>query len=751
MRSAWWRLLKILGAFRAEESGQILIIFALSSLGIFAGLGAGVDLSAAYAARQRLSEVATLACQYSTRPSVAQTAAASYSGSNGFQTYVSAINAFAAASLVTQHWNNATPSGPTGTAGNYFTATPASGTTGAAAVPSNPAVEMSASIPTSFGKILNLTSIPVHAKIACQTLTTAPQVVNPQLLLKEGFEAPCSGSFCSIQARPGSSGFSNTPTNTFPNAPQYVGYNGYSWSIVGYCLETDSVGIISPSVPEGSHSAELDCDNGSGSAGNSSISTKLSLEGGNYELRYYYRSRIDYPDYDPTYVCGTTAGDVVWANDSNSSGGPRSNAVRTNQINVYLDQNQNGTAPLHQTIDGTQYLAGSNLIDTCVYSPTWVQRSVRVKVTTPGDYWLSFAADGANDSYGGQLDLIQFCQGSCTDPLQDNFPSAWLPGNNNYVNKVLFEDTFEQPTYSASASQAYVNQNGDPFRSTGTSGTSGSGWPSLAASGWLAAPYDQVDYGVYGAAQGSQYISLDGYNANGNTATNRVLSRPFLLDPGYYQVTYNFVPTISFPGYVSGTYCAAAPASGQVFPNTTGYYAPGHIRNGGAVSAYLDTDLLGVFMSHSTLVSTPNGSSSQGAATTYSNPDGSVSATPTVPPDTVNWQSYNAAVNNPVIDACGYSDAWVARSVAVQINKPGMYWLTFSSTSGTADKYGPSIDDVKLTALGSPSMANPPVLAAGTMTSIPVPAPAPGSTLALGSNSGFTIVADPFVPPAAQQ
>ena len=276
-RRRWTALLELFRAFHADRSGQIVLVFALSTGAIFAGLGAGVDLAKAFAARQRLSDVATLACQYSTRPSVAQTANSSYSGSNGFQTYVNAVNAYVTASLANQKWGWAAPKGGSSSPGSYFTATPAvGGNTPAANEPTNPAVEMNASIPTSFGRLLNLTSIPIHAKITCQTLAVAPQIVNPPTLLKEGFESSCA-SFCFSNPSGGSTTIS-TPTSSFPATAGYVGYNGFKWYVTGYCLEVDTVGIINPTVPEGTHAAELDCDNGSGSAGNSSISSSLYLE-----------------------------------------------------------------------------------------------------------------------------------------------------------------------------------------------------------------------------------------------------------------------------------------------------------------------------------------------------------------------------------------------------------------------------------------------------------------------------------------
>ena len=79
----------------------------------------------------------------------------------------------------------------------------------------------------------------------------------------------------------------------------------------------------------------------------------------------------------------------------------------------------------------------------------------------------------------------------------------------------------------------------------------------------------------------------------------------------------------------------------------------------------------------------------------------------------------------------------------------GLPWLTFSANGGLADGNGPGVDDVKLTALGSPYMSNPP---SNPLVSIPVPTPQPSSNYTNnGVFSGFYIVADPFTPPAAAQ
>lgn len=749
--------------FHEDNRGQIAITFAFSVTVLAAGMGMSIDLSRAYVARQKLSQAAALTCQYSTRPSVVAVANSSYSStfdaSGGFSAYLDAVNTFASNTITAQHWSGPTPTAPSGT---YFTATQASGTSTSATgtAPTNPTIEISASVPTYFLSMMNINQIAVHAKIACLSAANTPPVVTStgtnattNYVLSEGFENTC-GALCYINPYGGQSGLT-TPTQTTPSTPMYTGDGGSKWYIIGYCLEIDQVGRITSTTPQGTHEAELDCDNGHNTAGNSSISTQVYLPPGHYELRYSTKARVTYPNYAPVYICGTSASDVSWANNEVITGGPSQDdgvAYRTNQINVYLDMVTTSSIPLHTTLDGTQQLGGSNLIDVCVYAPEWTQRSIKITVSTPAYYWLSFAADGQNDSFGGQLDQIQLCQETCPGSPTDNFPPSWAAAS----GVTLFEDTFESPVYSFSSVGGYVNTSGNINLSTGSTGTSSSGWPAQSSSGWAAAPYNQVSYVGKGAAQGSQYIALD--VASGTSPTNRSISRQFYLDPGYYQVSYEYMSMVEIAtsGY---TYCYSAPGTGVI--SALQGNESGTVLYGSSGTYNGDTDILGVFMSHGLSISTPSTSVAEGNATPYTNTDGSTATYPTLPalaPDSVDYQSYTATQVNTLIDECSYAPAyaWVARTVNIEITKPGPYWLTLSASDGfgdsshTGDGAGPAIDDVKLTALGSPYMNNPP---SNALTVIPTPVPQ-HDTVYYGLNSdfnGFYIIADPLAPPAADQ
>ena len=115
-----------------------------------------------------------------------------------------------------------------------------------------------------------------------------------------------------------------------------------------------------------------------------------------------------------------------------------------------------------------------------------------------GYYWLTFAADGGNDSFGAQIDAIYVCVTACSGSVSDNFPSDWTS------TPLLFEDSFE--TIGASGSSVDTGQTLDADY-----GASNDGWPSQGSLGWATGPYDQA--GVVRVAAltdgGSQSMELD--------------------------------------------------------------------------------------------------------------------------------------------------------------------------------------------------------------------------------------------------
>lgn len=703
--------LKFLRSLGRNCSGGVAIIFALTVTALVAFIGAGLDLSRAYVARQQLSNVATLTCQYSARPEVMTTA---YSNSSAVTTYVAQVNTFATQALSRQNFTlSQTQSAP-------FSYTGLGGTS---------SVSIATTVPTLFLQIVSINTIPVSLTMACNPGETESTSNNGTNVLTESFEnSACSGNCYSTFNSNGTQNHPpSSPNQTFPSTTGYVGTTNTQWSIMGYCVEVDAVHNVRSTVADGSHSAELDCDNGTHASGNSSISNKSYYATGSYELRYSYISRAAYPNYDPSYICGSTAADVSWANDTNSSFSGVTNALRTNQLNVYFDADQSGAAPTHQTIDGTQTLAGSNLIDVCVQSINWIQRSVKFTVTTAGYYWLSFAADGANDSYGASIDAISVCRTSCSGSVQDNFPDDWT------TTPLLFEDTFDSPTVPNTYGTGFnASETLDP--SYGTTSTGTGGWPGQQSVGWVTAPYDQLDYLLQNSAQGSQSLELDADLNSGQSTSNRTISRYFYLDPGYYQVKYNYISDSNFTS-MSGTHCTYAPSTISAYGYTGKLFA--NIRQGGSGNFGNDTNVLAVFMSHGQLISTPISGNSLNSTTTYLNPSGTVTTTPAVSPTYVSVSNYDPSQVNPLLDYCYFSAGWTTRTTYVKITKPGQYWLSFAA-QGSADNTGAALDDVRVTAVNSLYGSVP-----GFAVTVPTPTPANGATI---SYTGFSFIADPLTP-----
>jgi Flp pilus assembly protein TadG len=699
---AYRQLVRTLGRFRKDTGGNIALIFGLSAVMIFTAVGAGLDLSRAYLARQKMSQVATLACQYASRPAIIDTATASYDGTGGGTTYSTQVKSFIGTAWQSQNVNL-----------SQINNTPFTYTQGG---PAN--VTLTASVPTTFMQIAGYTAIPLQVQVHCyDTPNSIQQRVpdsNSDLLIKESFEAgPPSSSGYYLTLPNGSSGTQSAPTG-YTGTVGYTGAGGTKWHIEGYCIEQDSNGIIKSTVYDGNYSVELDCDDGNSSnnKGNSSISTLVYVPAGTYELRYAYSSRVDYPSYDPTYLCGSSASDLNWANSTRTSwSGSMATASRTNQINVYFDLNpSNNQPPQHTTLDGTQQLAGSNLIDMCLYAPNWIQRSVTINATTAGYYWLSFAADGTNDSYGGQLDDIRLCRIKCAGSVQDNYTTAWAAGS------LLFEDTFESPTYSGWSNNHYSN--GNVNDSDGTS----SFW-NTSGNGWSNAPTNQITYWDKSCPQATQCVGLGGPG-------NGLISQPFLFVPGYYRISYAYQSEMVFSSGVSN--CSASPVTSTTLPSGS---ATGALWNNSGITSngHYDTNATAMLMSHAQMASTPNSGNALGSTTSYTNPDGTVTTTPTTPPN-----STSSPATVALLDLCSYSSTMQTRTAVVFIAKPAYYWLTLAAL-GTVDSMGGIIDDVKITALGSPYMSSPP---SGAVT-IPVPSPQPGSSI---SYTGFSITADPSTP-----
>jgi Flp pilus assembly protein TadG len=174
-----------------------------------------------------------------------------------------------------------------------------------------------------------------------------------------------------------------------------------------------------------------------GDGTNNSIAKKVYMPAGAYELRYWYRSSVLYPEYQPAYICDPQLDNLAWANSGNyreyASAPWRRGHPYAAQVGVFLhpvkDDPQLALAPPANS-------AFTNRIDTCSYSGRWIERSINLEVTNSGYFWLAFAgeAPAGSDRRGGWIGKVKLCIASCGDPPVNNFPYA--------PDAVIFTDSF---------------------------------------------------------------------------------------------------------------------------------------------------------------------------------------------------------------------------------------------------------------------------------------------------------------------
>ena len=197
------------------------------------------------------------------------------------------------------------------------------------------------------------------------------------------------------------------------------------------------------------------------------ISKKAYMPAGKYELRYWYKSTIVYPEYEPAYICGTIEDEMNWVNASdgrnpNPAGWRQGDPVpstryvtrQTSRAGVYLDPIETNpqlatTPPDASTFPRPPLMYNPNLgivrgdsslgnrIDICAYSSRWIERTVTIQVSKSAYYWLSFVAEPPQGEMinGFYLGPLQLCPNACGGSVNNNFP--WSAGT------VLYQDSFE--------------------------------------------------------------------------------------------------------------------------------------------------------------------------------------------------------------------------------------------------------------------------------------------------------------------
>jgi Flp pilus assembly protein TadG len=613
------KFVSLLARFKSDERGNIALMMGLLAVPLVGAVGYGLDYARAVNYKSSLNSAASAATLAAIDTARAMILADANATTSAVTTAASAraLQVFNGQAPTSSDVNYSAPTIVTRRVGNTLTAN----------------IAYTATMTTTLSQIIGVSTMSVNGGNESIGNLTDGTTSNPDVIVDDNFD------------------------KLIQHHGTYVNYN--NWKTTGSGVEISIPNTYqAPVPPNGStYVAELD------SNANTSISKKVYLGAGNYQLRYYYYGRVSYTTYDPAWLCSAKTEDVDWANSPSDVLGSLQWGYQTNRIGVYM------TAALNDTSPALYTPASHNMIDVCVITGgKWIERNINIAVTTPGFYWLAFQAEGVSDSRGGLLSGIRLCKNTCAGTPQDNFP--WV------ANQLLFSDSFETP--DGTSNPIWYD------RTLDASGTN-SGWPRLPA-GWTTSPENQVDFQGWAKKTGQYGAELDGSRTVGTSLdTNRAISRKFILSPGYYNLNYYHISVrtsapLALCG-VSNINSNLALVQGYNISDTTrSWYAANSMQLG----VYMDPDLS---YSH------PESTTTLRAIATWKNPDGSAETLPRLPAN--------------MIDACVAAPTMTQRSINLKITKPGFYWLTLQA-EGDADQQGAAVDDVTLTALGGLSMSAPP-------------------------------------------
>ncbi|HEV2509247.1 TadE/TadG family type IV pilus assembly protein [Bosea sp. (in: a-proteobacteria)] len=360
-------------SFLKDARGVSALIFGLAAPAIALAVGGGIDFSQAAARRQRIASAMEIGCRAASLEINFQSR---QTGADPKKDYTSVANA-----KIQDSVNGLSQPGVTGLT---VTATLANNIITAVAT---------AASANAFGGILGYDTVALRVERNCNYVVGTPgtPTATGKVLFVESFE---------------------TGHNVASN----------SWTVLknwnGWTTQSSQGGIEINGIPElaantirfGNFFAELDshCYT-SGCKTNSSMwrefGTSPQLEPGDYELSYWYISRVRNAAYAGKTLCALkTDPKAKWDDLVNANW-----EGYTNRIEVFFQQKKSGA----YTTPAINNNNAADLVDVCVHTDKWTERKIPLKVTTKGTYRIFFQAAGREDTYGGLIDYIRFCSGSC--------------------------------------------------------------------------------------------------------------------------------------------------------------------------------------------------------------------------------------------------------------------------------------------------------------------------------------------------
>lgn len=314
-------------------------------------VGGGVDLTRAYAVRQHLANVVELSCSQSALE-ISYLRGLEDNKGKAASAFVSVADAVSARRLAA--------SGDLGVIANSI-----SGDT--------LTVSGRAESQNAFASILGAATLPVGASRQCDVGGGIPGNGRGSVLFMESFETEhkvASNSWGVLQ-----------------------NWNG--WVTEGGGVEINGIPSLSAgTIRFGNFFAELDSHcYVAGCQSNSALSRIMRLTPGDYEVRYWYISRVR--NADPTWA------GVVGCGDAGQIQPYRAWNQETNRIDFYVEK------------EGAYTFSPANIMDSCVYTDHWVERRVKFRVASEANYRISWRAAGLQDTLGGLIDYIRICSGIC--------------------------------------------------------------------------------------------------------------------------------------------------------------------------------------------------------------------------------------------------------------------------------------------------------------------------------------------------
>lgn len=194
-------------------------------------------------------------------------------------------------------------------------------------------------------------------------------------------------------------------------------WNGWTTTNAGVEINGQRA-LAGNAMKNGDFFAELDSDCGtsanryvSNCQANSAMTRTMSLDAGDYEIRYWYVARqgyIDTRDYGTQPICSDLTKAKGSARDDFAARALKEAPVReavsdgqTFRIEVYVDGQSDAN------------FTQSNLVDACIWASSWIERKVSFSLARKGTYRISWRAGGRQDTFGGLIDYLRICAGTC--------------------------------------------------------------------------------------------------------------------------------------------------------------------------------------------------------------------------------------------------------------------------------------------------------------------------------------------------